>query len=190
MVQAPEGAPSARLHGPGPDRVRCGRPLPQRARRPALPRAVPALGDVLAAYRAALRAGRRTRTGGPADPFPAGLTPLAGPLIASPDRRTFMSVGTIFQVQIVGGVLLFALIAKWYWAPRLARLPLEGAGDLIDAFVQGLRVEMARYHLGVAWYIFTVLVPALLVTHALIAVRLSRRADTQNRVPLDQRMAA
>ena len=166
-----------------------------------------------------------------------------------------MSVATIFQVQVVGSVLLFGLMATWYWAPRLARLPLEaaltpllllhlsrvlgltflvptvvdpslprsfavpaaygdliaaalallsivalrtgwrfapvvvwiftleGAGDLINAFVQGLRVEMARYHLGVAWYIFTVLVPALLVTHALIAVWLVRHARARSRVP-------
>lgn len=166
-----------------------------------------------------------------------------------------MSVATIFQVQVVGSVLLFALMATWYWAPRLARLPLEaaltpllllhlsrvlgltflvptvvdpdlprsfavpaaygdliaaalallsivalrtgwrfapvvvwiftleGAGDLINAFVQGLRIEIARYHLGVAWYIFTVLVPALLVTHALIAVWLVRHARARIRVP-------
>jgi hypothetical protein len=165
-----------------------------------------------------------------------------------------MSVATIFQVQVAGSVLLFALMATWYWAPRLTRLPLEaaltpllllhlsrvlgltflvptvvdphlprsfavpaaygdliaaalallcivalrtgwrfapvvawiftleGAGDLINAFVQGLRVEMARYHLGVAWYIFTVLVPALLVSHALIAVRLVRHARARSRV--------
>jgi hypothetical protein len=38
-----------------------------------------------------------------------------------------MSVATVFQVQVVGSVLLFALMATWYWAPRLARLPLEAA---------------------------------------------------------------
>ena len=38
-----------------------------------------------------------------------------------------MSVATIFQVQVAGSVLLFALMATWYWAPRLARLPLEAA---------------------------------------------------------------
>jgi hypothetical protein len=38
-----------------------------------------------------------------------------------------MSVATIFQVQVVAGVLLFALMATWYWAPRLARLPLKAA---------------------------------------------------------------
>ena len=70
--------------------------------------------------------------------------------------------------------------AGWFAPVVVWIFTLEGAGDLIDAFVQGLRVEMARYHLGVAWYIFTVLVPALLVTHVLIAVRLSRRADTQS----------
>jgi len=69
-----------------------------------------------------------------------------------------MSVGTIFDVQIVGTVLLFA-------------------------FVQGFRIQMPGYHLGVAWYISTVLVPTLLVTHTLIAIRLSRRTHTRHRVP-------
>jgi hypothetical protein len=159
-----------------------------------------------------------------------------------------VNVGTIFDVQIVGAILLFALIAKWYWSPRLMRLPLpaalspllllhvsrtlgltfivptvvdpslprsfavpaaygdltaaalalvsiaalrggwrlapvllwiftlEGTGDLINAFVQGVRIQVPGYHLGPAWYIFTVLVPALLVTHVLIAVRLVRNA--------------
>jgi hypothetical protein len=172
-----------------------------------------------------------------------------------------VSVGTIFEVQIAGSVLLFTLIAVWYWAPRLARLPLkaaltpllllhlsrtlgltflvptvvdpglprgfavpagygdltaaalallsivavrtgwrlapaviwiftvEGVGDLVTAFVQGFRVELPAYHLGPAWYIFTVLVPALLVTHALIAIRLSRRTRTRDPVLSDQAAA-
>src|SRR5207244_7637458 len=84
MVQAPDGAQSTRLHGSGPDRVRRGRSVPQRPRRQALPRAVSALGYVPAADRAALRAGRRTQAGRPADPFPAGLTPRTAPRTASP----------------------------------------------------------------------------------------------------------
>jgi hypothetical protein len=173
-----------------------------------------------------------------------------------------MSVGTIFQVQIAGSVLLFALVARWYWAPRLARLSLEdaltpllllhlsrtlgltlivptvvdpslprdfavpaaygdliaavlallsivalrtgwryapvvvwiftleGVGDLVNAFAQGFRVEMPRFQLGVAWYIFTVLVPALLVTHFLIAARLIRHARARNGIPADQGAAS
>jgi hypothetical protein len=53
---------------------------------------------------------------------------------------------------------------------------VEGAGDLINDFIQGARIHVASYHLGPAWYILTVLVPALLVTQVLIAVRLVRPA--------------
>src|SRR5690348_14912863 len=44
-----------------------------------------------------------------------------------PRSEDHMSVATIFEVQIAGSVLLFALVAWRYWAPRLARLPLEAA---------------------------------------------------------------
>ena len=172
-----------------------------------------------------------------------------------------MSVVTIFDVQIAGAMLLFTLIATWYWAPRLTRLPLraaltpllllhlsrtlgltflvptvvdpglprdfaipaaygdliaaalallsivavragwriapavvwiftvEGVADLVNAFVQGARIQLPAYHLGPAWYIFTVLVPALLVTHVLIAIRLTRRTRTQSGLPIDQTAA-
>ena len=165
-----------------------------------------------------------------------------------------MSVGTVFQLEIIGSILLFALIARWYWAPRLAPLPLAdaltpllllhlsrtlgltmlvptvvdpslprdfavpaaygdliaaalallsivalrtgsryapavvwiftlvGVGDLVNAFAQGFRLELPKYHLGAAWYIFTVLVPALLVTHCLIAARLIRHAHARSEV--------
>jgi len=169
-----------------------------------------------------------------------------------------MSVATIFEVQIAGSVLLFGLVAWWYWVPQLARLPLvaaltpllllhlsrtlgltflvpsavdprlprefaipagygdltaaclallsiaaiqsgwrlaplvvwaftvEGVGDLAVAFVQGFRIQLPGYHLGPAWYIFTVLVPALLVTHALIAFRLTRPASPVAGAPVHQ----
>jgi hypothetical protein len=57
---------------------------------------------------------------------------------------------------------------------------LEGIADLVNAFVQGSRIELPRFHLGVAWYIFTLLVPALLVTHFMIAARLVRHARQRN----------
>src|SRR5690242_19221785 len=170
----------------------------------------------------------------------------------------YMSVATIFEVQIAGSVLLFGFVAWWYWAPRLARLPLaaaltpllllhlsrtlgltflvpsvvdprllrefavpagygdlaaavlallsilairsgwrlaplvvwtftvEGIGDLVTAFVQGFRIQLPRYDLGPAWYIFTVLVPALLVAHALIAFRLIRPTRLVPSAPVHQ----
>src|SRR6266536_6258459 len=64
-LTAPDGATAAPLRPSRPDRVRRGGSLPERARRQAVPRAVPGLGAVPAAHRAALRAGRRARGGRP-----------------------------------------------------------------------------------------------------------------------------
>jgi hypothetical protein len=173
-----------------------------------------------------------------------------------------MNVESIFGLQIIGMILLFALMAAWYWAPRLARrsledaltalllvhlarvlgltllvpgvvdpnLPrdfavpaaygdliaaglallsivalrtrqrfalavvwiftLEGVGDLVNAFVQGNRIELYRYELGAGWYIFTVVVPALLVTHFMIAARLVRHAREGGGVLLERSVAS
>ena len=49
---------------------------------------------------------------------------------------------------------------------------IEGTVDLLNAIYQGLATGIANYHLGAAWFIPTVYVPALLVTHALIFVLL------------------
>jgi hypothetical protein len=173
-----------------------------------------------------------------------------------------MSVRSIFQLQIVVMILLFALTAAWYWAPRLAgrslgdaliplllvhltrvlgltllvpgvvdpNLPrdfadqaaygdliaaglallsivalrtrqrfalavvwvftLWGVGDLVNAFVQGDRIELGRYQLGAGWYIFTVMVPALLVTHFMVAARLVRHAREGGGVLLERTVAS
>jgi hypothetical protein len=172
-----------------------------------------------------------------------------------------MSVGQIFQAQIVGSLLLFALIAWWYWAPRMARLSLpealtpllllhlsrtlglmmlvptvvdpklprdfatpagygdliaaglamasivalrtrlrvapavvwvfslEGIVDLANAIVRGVRIDLPRFHLGPAWFIFTVLVPALLVTHCMVVARLIRHAREGQGLFLDRKKA-
>jgi len=164
----------------------------------------------------------------------------------------------IFALEIAGSVLLFALIALWYWAPRLASLTLrdaltpllllhvsrtlgltmlvpavvdpalpddfavpaaygdliaaglallsivalkrrvrlapavvwifsvEGLGDLLNAFIQGIRADVPRFQLGAAWFIYTVLVPALLVTHFMILARLIRHAREGNGVLADR----
>lgn len=154
----------------------------------------------------------------------------------------------IFALEIAGSLLLFLLIARWYWSPRLAPLSLRdaltpllllhltrtlgltmlvpgvidpdlprsfavpaaygdliaavlalsslaalrmglrtalavtwifslvGMGDLINAFIQGARVDVPSFELGAAWFIYTVLVPALLVTHGMVVARLVRHA--------------
>jgi hypothetical protein len=64
-----------------------------------------------------------------------------------------VSTGSIFQLQIGSSILLFALMAIWYWAPRLARLSLE------DALTPLLLVHLTRT-LGL-----TLIVPAVVDPH-------------------------
>jgi hypothetical protein len=168
--------------------------------------------------------------------------------IRSPHRRREMDSRQIFGLEIANSVLLFLLIARWYWSPRLARLSLrdaltpllllhltrtlgltmlvpgvidpalprsfavpaaygdliaavlalssivalrmrlrtalavtwifslEGIGDLVNAFIQGIRVDVPAFELGAGWFIYTVLVPALFVTHVMVLARLLRHA--------------
>jgi hypothetical protein len=62
-----------------------------------------------------------------------------------------------------------ALAVAWIFS-------LEGIGDLADAFIQGGRVDLPSYELGAASFMYTALVPALLVTHVMVVARLIRRA--------------
>lgn len=156
-----------------------------------------------------------------------------------------MTTFQIFGLQFAMSLVLYALIARWYVAPRLAPLPLARAlqpllwlhafrhlgmvflvptvvgpalqpefavpaayGDLFAALLALLAIVALRMGwaiavplawlfnvvgtldllyallrgtqlqvlLGAAYYIPTVAVPALLVTHAMIFVRLARRA--------------
>jgi hypothetical protein len=52
-----------------------------------------------------------------------------------------------------------------------------GTADLLFAFYQGLRVDLDARMLGAAFFIPTVIVPALLITHGLIFWLLVRRAS-------------
>jgi hypothetical protein len=123
-------------------------------------------------------------------PLSAALTPL---LLL----HAFRHVGMVFLVPtVVGpalpaafavpaayGDLLAALLAllaitalrnSWTLAiPLVWLFNIEGTLDLINAFYQGLRNNVL---LGAAYYIPTVAVPALFVTHAMIFAMLIRRS--------------
>lgn len=173
-----------------------------------------------------------------------------------------MNSRQIFALEIAGMVLLFVLIARWYWSPRLAPLPLrdaltpllllhltrvlgltmlvpgvidtdlprsfavpgaygdliaavlalsaiaalrmrlrsalavawifslEGIGDLVNAFIQGGRVDLPSYELGAAWFIYTALVPALLVTHVMVVARLIRHAREGGGILMNRAVAS
>ncbi len=87
-----------------------------------------------------------------------------------------------FAVPAAYGDLLAALLAllaiaalrqAWPSAiPLVWLFNVEGTLDLVNAFYQGLRNNV---QLGAAYYIPTVAVPALLVTHAMIFAMLIRR---------------
>ena len=68
---------------------------------------------------------------------------------------------------------ILALLALAALKTRLA-IPLMwvfnawGFGDLVFAFYQGYRVGLEPGHLGAAYFIVTVLVPLLLITHGLM----------------------
>jgi hypothetical protein len=79
--------------------------------------------------------------------------------------------------DLLAALLAFASIAalRTGWAmaiPLVWLFNLEGTLDLINALVQGLRHNV---QLGAAYYIPTVAVPALLVTHAMIFAMLLRK---------------
>ena len=92
-----------------------------------------------------------------------------------------------FAVPVAYGDLAAAVLALLTIVALRRRLPLwpivawvftvEGTGDLLNAFIQGYRIDVSSYELGATWFIFTVLVPALLVTHVMIAMILIRRRD-------------
>jgi len=87
-----------------------------------------------------------------------------------------------FAVPAAYGDLLAALLAllaiaalrqAWPVAiPLIWLFNVEGTLDLVNAFYQGLRNDV---QLGAAYYIPTVAVPALFVTHAMIFAMLIRR---------------
>ncbi len=91
-----------------------------------------------------------------------------------------------FAIPAAYGDLLAALLALAAILALRARLRLalalvwlfsiEGTADLLNTLYQGLQHDLTRYQLGVVWYIPTFLVPAALVTHALIFELLVTRA--------------
>src|SRR5919109_1207334 len=83
-----------------------------------------------------------------------------------------------FAVSAAYGDLLAALLALASVIALRTRLRLalalvwifsiEGTLDLLNAGYQGLRLGLTQYQLGPAWFIPTFLVPAALVTHAMV----------------------
>jgi hypothetical protein len=80
-------------------------------------------------------------------------------------------------------VAIFSLRARKAWAPVAVWVfNVEGSLDLAYALVQGV-ANSAASSMGAAFWIPAILVPALLVTHALIFWLLVRRGDFEIEVP-------
>jgi hypothetical protein len=102
------------------------------------------------------------------------------PGVVSPSLPSAFSVPAAYGdlvAAILAIVATFALSAHAPWAIAIVwAFNLWGTVDLLNAFYQGLIGErVAPESLGAAFYIPTVVVPALLTTHALIFWLLLRR---------------
>jgi hypothetical protein len=126
-------------------------------------------------------------------PLQAALTPLllfhalravgmvfVVPAVVDPKLPRDFAVGAAY------GDLLAVLLALAALAALRARLRgalalvwvfnIERTVDFVYAFYQGLRLGLTGYQLGVAWYIPTLIVPAMLVTHIMIYTLLLKRS--------------
>jgi uncharacterized membrane protein len=81
-----------------------------------------------------------------------------------------------FIAGILAIVATVALVSRTAWATKSVWLfNIWGTADFLFAFYQGGRVGIQPGMLGAAFFIVTVSVPALLVTHVLIFRLLVRR---------------
>ncbi len=94
----------------------------------------------------------------------------------SPDFARPAAYGDL-AAALLAIIAVLALSTRVYWAlPAVWIFNLWGTIDLLYAIYQGeIGVRVGPGSLGAAFYIPTVLVPPLLVTHALIFWRLLRR---------------
>jgi hypothetical protein len=126
-------------------------------------------------------------------PLAGALVLLSLPHLLRPVGATFLVPGvvggelpTAFAVPAAYGDILTALLtllaivalrAHWPFALGLVWLfNVIGAVDLVNAYVQGARLEIPnQYILGATWLIPTFLVPGLLVLHAMAFAQLITR---------------
>jgi hypothetical protein len=123
-------------------------------------------------------------------PLPAALTPLLllhafrhlgmvflVPAVVGPELPPAFAVPAAYGDLLAALLALLAIAAlRMEWAVAIALVwvfNIVGLLDLVSAFYQGLRNNV---QLGAAYYIPTYVVPALLVTHAMMFAMLVRRA--------------
>lgn len=100
------------------------------------------------------------------------------PGVVSPDIPAGFAVPAAYG-DLIAALLALASLAvlRFRWGVLLVWMfNLWGSADLLLAFYNGNRYGLLPGQLGAAYFIPTVVVPALLVTHALVFVLLLRKA--------------
>ena len=95
------------------------------------------------------------------------------------DFREAVGYGDL-ATSVLAIVTLLALRSRLSFAVALVWLTnLVGFADLLNALVGGIRYDVARLGMGSFWYVVTILVPILWITHLLaFALLLRRKAAT------------
>lgn len=103
------------------------------------------------------------------------VTGVVSPAL-SPEFAAPAAYGDLIAA-VLAVVSTLALSARASWAiPMVWLFNVWGAGDLLNAFYEGqIRLHVGPGSLGAAYFIPTVIVPPLLITHGLIFALLLRR---------------
>jgi hypothetical protein len=106
-----------------------------------------------------------------------GLTVLV-PGVADPNLPRSFAVPAGYGDLAAAILALLTIVCLWnglkVWPLIAWVFCVEGMGDLLNALIQGNRIDLPSFQLGATWFIFTVLVPALWVTHVMIVIILLR----------------
>jgi hypothetical protein len=106
------------------------------------------------------------------------------PGVVSPSLSSTFSIPAAwgdFGAAVLALLAIAALTRRWSFAmPLVWVFNLWGSIDLLYAYYQGIALRIDPGTFGAAFYIPTMIVPALLVTHALIFLLLVRPNVTDN----------
>jgi hypothetical protein len=112
---------------------------------------------------------------------PVGATVLVASVAGTALPRDFaeaVAYGDLIT-SVLAVVTLVALRSRLGLAIALVWLTnIVGTADLVNALVNGLRLDIARLGMGSFWYVVTILVPILWIAHALAFGLLARRRPT------------